>query len=119
MSFLIKGGYDAMRKQVVNISLRRTDKWARGLIFVRANRYVGSLDPVNENKIELVKFDDIHALLLNNAIIYEDKKLFTYKLELQCETEPDLNDNKLYDFLDYKYFSYDEMKKISMRWDSN
>ena len=119
MSFLVKGGYDAIRKQVVNISLRRTDKWARGLIFVRTNRYIGSLDPVNENNIELVKFDDIHALLLNNAIIYEDKKLFGYKLELQCETEPDLNDKKLYDFLDYNYLTYNEMKKISMRWDSN
>jgi hypothetical protein len=119
MSFLVKGGYDAIRKQVVNISLRRTDKWARGLIFVQDNRYVGGLNPVNENNIEVVKFDDRHALLLNNAIIYEDKKLFNYKLELQCETDPDLNDPALYDFLKYKNLTYSEMRAITMRWDSN
>ena len=119
MSFLVKGGYDAIRKQVLNISLRRTDKWARGLIFIGSNHFVGSLNPVNENKLELVKFDDKHALLLNNGIIYEDKKLFAYKLDLQCETEPNLTDRHLYDFLDYNYLTYKEIRDITMRWDSN
>lgn len=119
MSFFVKGGYDAIRKQVVNISLRRNEKWVRGLIFIQDNQYIGSLNPVNENNIELVKFDDRHVLLLNNAIIYEDKNLFTYKLELQCETEPNLNDPNIYDFLKYKNMNYKEMREISMRWDSN
>ena len=119
MSFLVKGGYDAIRNQVINISLRRSEKWTRGLIFIGNNQYVGSLNPVNENNIEMVKFDDKHALLLNNGIIYENKKLFAYKLDIQSETEPDLNDPNIYDFLKYKNINYKEMREISMRWDSN
>ena len=114
MSFLIKGGYDAFRKQVVNISLRRTDKWINGLLMVQKNMYVGSLLPVNENHIEIVKYGDTNVLLLNDNIVYENKKLFSYKLELQPREVPDLNDPKLYDFLEYHYVDFYAMKHFGM-----
>jgi hypothetical protein len=111
MSFIIKGGYDAIRKQALNISLKRTHKWIRGIVFVKKNMCVGCLTSLNENVLEIVKYDDTHALLLNNAIIYEDKKLFTYKLDLQCEGEPVLNDKYFYDFIEYKYVDYTSIKQ--------
>lgn len=115
MSFIIKGGYDVFRKQILNVSLKPTDKWTQGLLFVKHNRFVYNLVPRYDNKLEMVKYNDIHALLLNNTIIYENKKLFTYKLDLQSEVVPDLNDPNLYDFLDYKYLNYNELKWLNTR----
>jgi hypothetical protein len=110
MSFLVKGGYDIIRKQVVNISLKRTTKWTRGLLFVGSNKYLSSLNPTNENILELVRHDNMHALVLNNAIIYEDNKLFAYKIDLQCEIEPDLTDKNLYNFMDYNYANIKDLR---------
>ena len=127
MSFLIKGGYDVFRKQVLNISLKRTDVWTHGHIMVRQHKYVGEISPQKENTIELVRYDDMHALLLNNAIIYEDKKLFTYKLDLFCKTQP-VNVNTLNmcdmtdyikNYVDYNYVTYNEMKHIDTHWGSD
>ena len=114
MTLLIRGGYDAMRKQIVNISLKRTDKWMNGLLMVQKNMYVGSLLPANENYVEIVKYGDSNVLLLNNNIVYENKTLFTYKLELQPVEVPDLNDPKLYDFLEYHYVDFYAMKHFGM-----
>lgn len=110
MSFIIRGGYDAVRKQVLNISLKRTEKWTSGSLLVRKNLLVYNLVPRYDNKIELVKYNDNHALLLNNTIIYEDKKLFTYKLDFKGL---DANDPNLYDFLDCKYVDYYALKHFA------
>ena len=55
MSFLIKGGYDVFRKQILNVSLKRADVWTHGHIMVRQHKYVGQLSPQKENTIELVR----------------------------------------------------------------
>ena len=112
MSFIIKGGYDAFRKQVLNISLKRTDKWTTGTLLVKKNILVYNLVPRYDNEIELVKYNDVHALLLNNTIIYEDKKLFTYKLNFSGEGLQ-VNDQNLYDFLDCKYVDYYALKHFA------
>ena len=116
MSFIIKGGYDAFRKQVLNISLKRTDKWTSGTLLVKKNIFVYNLVPRYDNEIELVKYNDNHALLLNNTIIYEDKKLFTYKLNFSGEGLQ-VNDPNLYDFMDCKYVDYYALKHFA-QWRS-
>ena len=113
MSFIIKGGCDLFRKQIINVSLKRTNKWTRGLLLVPKNTYVVTLVPRNENNIEMVKYNDIYALLLNNSIIYENNKLFSYKIDLQVETEPDLTDKHLYNFMEYNYVDFKDMKKFN------
>jgi len=113
MSFVLRGGYDAIRKQVLNISLKHSDKWSQGLITVKHNMFVSQIMPLNENKLELVKYNDVNALLLNNNIIYEDKKLFTYKIELHGFNDLDINDRSLYDFLECKYVECYAMKHFS------
>ena len=127
MSFLLKGGYYATCNKVLNISLKRTDMWTNGLILVKTSKY--SLSPKNDNIIELVKYDDTHALLLNNAIIYEDKKLFTYMLDLQgfrpiqgfrpmqgfSPMQGFRPNEDRYDFLECESLSYSELKTIIRR----
>ena len=110
MSFVVKGGYDAIRKQVMNISLKRTEKWTSGSLFVKKNILVYNLVPRYDNKIEVVKYNNNHALLLNNTIIYEDKKLFTYKLDLKGL---DTTDPNCFDFLDCKYMDYYALKHFA------
>ena len=112
MSFVIRAGYDLYRKQILNVSLKHSDKWSQGLIMVKHNLFVSQIMPLNENKLELVKYNNVNALLLNDNIIYEDKKLFSYKLELQGVRELDLNDPTLYDFLECKYVECYAMKHI-------
>jgi len=112
MSFIIRGGYDIFRKQVLNLTLRRTDKWAQGLIMIRQNKFVCGLVPLNENKLEIIRFNDMHALLLNDTIIYEDKKIFGYKIELETSREPDLTDKNLYNFVECNYVDYQQLKWV-------
>jgi hypothetical protein len=120
MSFTIKAGYDRLRKQVLNISLKRTELWTHGSIFVQQNIHMAGIQPDRENHIEIVKYDDMHALLLNNAIIYEDKKLFSYTIDLQGFRKLNINDPhlynvtdlELYDFLKEKYVDYYALKWI-------
>lgn len=122
MSLLIRGGYDVFRKQILNISLKRTNVWTQGLIMVRKNMFVSSLAPLNENKIELVKYDNRHALLLNNAIIYEDQKLFSYKVDLLVGSEMnervlvDLENPSTLNFIEYQYVDYEKLKRVDSIW---
>lgn len=118
MSFLIKGGYDVFRQQILNIALKRTNIWTQGLITVKTNKFVCGLVPLNENKLEIVKYNNRHALLLNNSIIYEDNKLFTYDIDLQVGSDlfegvpVDLNNKEFYNFIDYHYVDYPELKRL-------
>jgi len=115
MSFIIKGGYDMLRKQVVNVSLRQTDKWSQGLDTVKKNMFVYNLVPRYDNTIELVKYHDVHALLLNNTIIYENKKLFNYNIELQGFKESLVYDSTPHDYLDFNYVDIYALKHFG-RW---
>jgi hypothetical protein len=115
MSFIIRGGYDIFLKQVLNVSLKHSNKWSQGMVMVRPNKFVSTLTPLNENKLEMVKYNENHALLLNNAIIYEDKNLFSYKIELQGFREIDVYEPNIYDFLECHYVECYAMKHVG-RW---
>jgi hypothetical protein len=69
----------------------------------------------NENNLEIVKYNNMHALLLNNSIIYEDEKIFSYKIELNGFRDVVLNDPKLYEFIECNYAESYALKHIS-RW---
>jgi hypothetical protein len=88
MSILIKGGYYAISKKVLNITLKPTMMWHNGIILTNKNKVISTLNPWNENKLVLVNYSDTAVLLLNNSIIYENKKLFSYNLDLSL-----INDN--------------------------
>ena len=62
MSFVIKGGYDAIRKQVMNISLKRAEKWTSGIVMIKKNIFLYNLVPRYDNNIEIVKYNDIHSI---------------------------------------------------------
>jgi len=117
MAFIIKGGYDILRKEVLNISLKRTNVWMNGMILMKDNMYLGGVSPNNENEIEMAKYDNKTVLLLNNKIIYEDDKLFEYNIELQATIKPDMNNPYVYNFMDYRYVDCYEMKEINMHTD--
>jgi hypothetical protein len=82
MSIFIRGGYYAFSKKLLNITLKPTTVWHNGLLLTNNNKVISTLNPSEENKLELVYYGSTAMLLLNNGIIYENKKLFTYNLEL-------------------------------------
>lgn len=93
MSIFIKGGYYAVSKQLLNITLKPTTQWHNGIILTNKNKVLSTLNPQNENKLVLVNYKDTAVLLLNNYIIYENKKLFNYNLNLSL-TDDDFIFNK-------------------------
>lgn len=93
MSVFIKGGYYAVTKQILNITLKPTTIWHNGIILTNKNKVISTLNPQNENKLKLVNYTDTAVLLLNNSIIYENKNLFNYNLNLFL-TDEDLIFNK-------------------------
>ena len=67
----------------------------------------------NESILQsVITYDDTNVLLLNNKIIYEDKKLFEYNIELQTTHEPDFSDPYVYNFMKYRYVDYHEIREI-------
>jgi len=118
MYFLIKGGYDSLRKHIVNISLRHTHKWTEGRIHTN-NIYLCKLNSSQDNRLVMVKNNNKHILLLNNMIIYETENVFSYNVDLtRCLSDykrgmtniDDLLDANL---IDYNYVNYNEMTNIN------
>jgi len=93
MSVLFRGGYHVFTRQIVNITLQPTAVWHNGNIVTNKNMLLSTLQPHKENKLEMINYDDTAVLLLNNNIIYENKKLFTYKINLSL-TDDDFTFNK-------------------------
>ena len=87
MSVFIKAGYYAISKQILNITLKPTTVWHNGLILTNKNMVISTLNPEKENKLELVNYKDSTVLLLNNSIVYDNKKLFYYKLNLSLTND--------------------------------
>jgi hypothetical protein len=113
MSYLIKGGYDIFRKQITNISLKRTDRWVQGTVLGRQNKFICTLNPQNDNIFEIVKYNNMHVLLMNNAIVYENEKLFYYNIDLRANTDlVNISDNNMYSFIDYNRVNYENIKNI-------
>ena len=82
MSFLIRGGYNALHKTVTNIYLKETNNWKNGIILTDNNYFVGKVNPNINNKLNMIKGDDTHYLILNNNIIYENRMPITYNINL-------------------------------------
>jgi len=104
MSIFIKGGYYAISKQLLNITLKPTILWHNGIILTNQNKVISTLNPENENKLEMLKYKDTSVLLLNNSIIYENKKLFIYKLDLSLKYDDfSFNKNRFDECIKYEY----------------
>lgn len=116
MSFIIKGGYDAVCKGIINVSLQRTKYWKHGAIYGDYGRYMGRVSPTTNNKLEMIKNNGKYTLLLNNMAIYEDKQLFSYKLELaSCPDTYKHEEVDLKSFIDYYCINYEEIKNIDVQ----
>jgi hypothetical protein len=125
MSFLIKGGYNSFQKTILNMTLKKSNLWQQGLI--TTNHYknpICKLNSYDENHLEIVKYHDMHALMINNMVVYEKKHLFTYDVELLLKKKHDLlertitdaklekNDN-IYHYVTYYWVNYDTIKHIN------
>lgn len=113
MSFILKGGYDAMYRHIVNISLRKTNIWKNGRVSIHGIKY--NIDSNKENRIEIIKYNDMNTLMLNNAIIYENRRPFVYDIDLQYNFEEQHNFSKknLYNYIDFNIVNYNTMENIS------
>jgi hypothetical protein len=112
MSAFIKGGYSAVSKQFLNITLKPTTVWHTGLLLNHKNKVLSTLHPSKENKLEMIQYNNMTVLLLNNGIIYEDKKFFSYYLEFSL-MENDFQwttKDILASYIDYDYVSVNEIK---------
>jgi hypothetical protein len=112
MSFILKGGYDAFGRNIINVSLRKTTIWNRGA--VRVNGAEFNIDSSRDNLIEMVKYDDIHTLLVNNAIIYDNRKMFVYDIDLKYNLEQphDFSKKNIYNYINYNIINYNEIQNI-------
>lgn len=115
MSFIIKGGYDFLTKKIINVSLKRTTIWHNGIVMLKNNMFVCSLYPQNENKFEIVNYNNKHTLLLNNTIVYESPKLFTYDIDLKVDIDAYIKSGKnIHSCIDCAYINYGDLKKINV-----
>jgi len=104
MSVFINCGYYAVSKQILNIILKPTILWHNGIILTNENKVISTLNPENENKLQLVNYKDTSVLLLNNSIIYENKNLFNYNLDLSLKYDVvSFNKNRFDEYVTYEY----------------
>ena len=108
MSIFMKGGYYSVSKQILNITLKPTTIWHYGIILTNKNKALSTLNPHNENKLELVNYNHSAVLLLNNSIIYENKNLFFYNLDLSLTDDNFIFNKYRFD----AYVNYDFVKCI-------
>ena len=126
MSLVIRGGFDAVRKQILNVTLKRTAVWTNGIIYGPKNFAIGQLNPGDENHFELVKYKYVNAmggqwrepilLLHNNRIIYEHAKLFDYKIDLLCPIKPEWTNENLKTIVDIKYVELNAIETLEDTW---
>jgi hypothetical protein len=92
--------------------VKPTTLWHNGIILTNKNKVLATLNPENENKLVLVNYKDTAVLLLNNSIIYENKKLFNYNLDLSL-TDDDFifNKDRFDSCIIYKYVN--SVKKVT------
>jgi hypothetical protein len=104
MSIFIKGGYYAISKKLLNITLKPTLLWHNGIILTNNNKVISTLNPETENKLVMVNYNDTALLLLNNSIIYENKKLFSYNLDLSLIADDFVfNKDRFASCIDYEF----------------
>ncbi len=107
MSFFIKAGYDATLKQIKNVSLLKSNSWQKGLVRLNDRGNICQINSANENKLEIIRYNDKHALLLNSMIIYENENLFSYDINLSYQNNIDHNS------IHFTYFKYNDLTIIN------
>ena len=108
MSFTIKGGFDIFRNQIVNIVLQKNNIWNFGMIMYNKKK-IFNINSNQENKIELIKYNTKHALVINDMIIYENEKLFMYDINLYInDNDNKFNDNNIYKKIIYNVINYND-----------
>jgi len=119
MSFTIKGGFDILRNQIVNIVLQKHNIWNFGMIIYNKQKLF-NINSNQENKIELIKYNTKHALVINDMIIYENEKLFMYdiKLHLNVNVSNNINVSNIKNENIYKTIIY-EVKNYNYYHDFN
>ena len=105
MSFLIKGGFNAFRNHIIDITLIPTKFWNTGTICILENTKIKNIDSRIPNVIKQVKYTHKnqigYALLLNNDLIYDSNKLFTYDVSLNLREENDYAITNMYSYIKY------------------
>ena len=103
MSFLIKCGYSNFNKQIINVCLQKNELWKSGIIYIN-NNYICKIDSSSINNLKLVNNNDnmkTKLLLLNDTIIYEDKELFIYDINLKLSDINDYSKHNIYNYIKY------------------
>jgi|LakMenE01Jun11ns_1017448.scaffolds.fasta_scaffold9807701_1 hypothetical protein len=114
MSFALKGGYNAFYRNIINVSLKKTTIWNRGAVMINGVRC--NIDSSRDNAIEIIKYNDMNTLLVNNAIIYENKRLFTYDIDLKMNISScDFSKKNIYSYIDFNVVNYNDLEHIFSR----
>ena len=122
MSFTIKGGFDILRNQIVNIVLQKNNIWNFGMIMYNKKK-IFNINSNQENKIELIKYNTKHALVINDMIIYENEKLFMYDINLHMNDIDNINDNinhninvneNIYKNIIYNVINYNDFRDFNL-----
>lgn len=100
MSFIVKGGYDAFYRNIINVTLKKTNLWNTGLVMVNGIKF--KINSSRDNLIEIIKYDDTNTLMVNNGIIYDNRKLFMYDIELIYNiNSPDFSKHNFYNYINF------------------
>lgn len=119
MFFIIKGGFDILRNQIVNIVLQKNNIWNFGMIIYNEQQLF-NINSNEENKIELIKYNTNHALVINDMIIYENEKKFMYDINLHINinetkyNENKYNENNIYNKIIYDLNKYNDISKLTL-----
>lgn len=110
MSFLIRGGYNALYKSVTNIYLKETNNWRSGMITTHDNLFLGKVNPDINTVLNMVKNDDKHYLIVNDRIIYEDILPITYNINLlSCSKSYNHGITNIGSFIIWDNIGYDKL----------
>ena len=111
MSFNIKGGFDILRNQIVNIVLQKNNIWNFGMIIYNKQQLF-NINSNKENKIELIKYNTKYALVINDMIIYENENLFMYDINLHINENE--NENNIYKKIIYNVINYNDFRDFNL-----
>ena len=102
------------------MTLKKSNLWQQGLITTNHHKNpICKLNSYDENHLEIVKYHDMHALLINNMVVYEKKHLFTNDVELLLknkhitDTTLDKKNDNIYHYVTYYWVNYDTIKHIN------
>lgn len=121
-SFLFNGGYNASRNEVINFSFKKTNLWNNGIVSINNYTYLYKLYSRNDTNLEMVKYNNKYALLVNNMIIFENEEIFSYNIELLRRDNELLNhhsDTIIGDAIEQQSINFEEIKEYSLLRQTN